>query len=144
MTRRFFLLLALVASLAALSACGSSDSDSSSAAPATATTANAAADEAAFPATIAHRYGTTTITSRPKRVVVVGLREQDALLALGVVPVGTTEWYGDHHGAIFPWAKKALGNAPLPKKLDFTDGVEFEKVAALRPDLIVAVYSGLT
>src|SRR3954470_6070518 len=144
MTRRFFLLLALVASLAALSACGSSESDSSSAAPATATTANAAADEAAFPATIAHRYGTTTITSRPERVVVVGLREQDALLTLGVVPVGTTEWYGKHPGAIFPWAEKALGAEAKPEVLDFADGIQFEKVAALRPDLILAIYSGIT
>ncbi|WCB93789.1 hypothetical protein DSM104299_02505 [Baekduia alba] len=76
--------------------------------------------------------------------MVVGLREQDALLALGVVPVGTSEWHGDHPGAIFPWAKKALGNAPLPTKLNVTDGIEFEKVAAPRPDLIIAVYSGLT
>lgn len=29
-------------------------------------------------------------------MVVVGLREQDALLALGVVPVATTEWFGEH------------------------------------------------
>ena len=28
--------------------------------------------------------------------------------------------------------------------LDFTDGIQFERVAALRPDLILGVYSGLT
>ena len=74
----------------------------------------------------------------------VGLREQDALLALGVVPVATTEWYGKHPGAIFPWAKDELGDAPLPTVLDDTDGIEIEKVAAQRPDLIVGVYSGMT
>jgi hypothetical protein len=31
---------------------------------------------------------------------VVGLLEQDALLALGVVPVATTEWFGEHPGAV--------------------------------------------
>ena len=46
-------------------------------------------------------------------MVVVGLREQDALLALGVVPVATTEWFGKHPGAIFPWAKEALGSATV-------------------------------
>ena len=51
-----------------------------------------------------------------------GLREQDALLALGIVPVATTEWYGKHPGAIFPWAEEALGDAPKPEVLDFTDG----------------------
>ena len=54
----------------------------------------------------------------------VGLREQDALLALGVVPVATTEWYGKHPGAIFPWAKDELGDAKSPTVLSNTDGKE--------------------
>lgn len=29
------------------------------------------------------------------------LTEQDALLALGIVPVATREWYGERPGAIF-------------------------------------------
>ena len=70
----------------------------------------------AFPVTIEHKFGETTIDSEPKRIVVVGLREQDALLALGIVPVGTTEWYGEHPGAIFPWAEAALGDAQAPTK----------------------------
>ena len=74
----------------------------------------------------------------------MGLVEQDALLALGVVPVGTSEWFGEKPGAIWPWAEQALGPAPKPQVLTSTDGIQFEKVAALRPDLILAVYSGLT
>jgi iron complex transport system substrate-binding protein len=120
-----------------LAACGSSDDGSDATA--------AGQDEAgAFPVTIAHKHGSTTIESAPRRVVVVGLREQDALLALGVVPVATTEWYGKHPGAIFPWAKDELGDAQAPAVLSQTDGVEIEKVAAQRPDLILAIYSGLT
>ena len=84
------------------------------------------------------------MTKAPARVVVAGLREQDSLLALGIVPVGTTEWYGKHPGAIFPWAEAALGDAPKPEVLGFIDGIQFERIAALRPDLILAVYSGLT
>jgi iron complex transport system substrate-binding protein len=102
-----------------------------------------AAEPSAFPVTIPHKFGETTITKAPERVVVAGLREQDSLLALGVVPVATTEWYGNHPGAIFPWAEKALGDAPKPTVLGFTDGIQFEKIAAQRPDLILAVYSGL-
>jgi iron complex transport system substrate-binding protein len=102
-----------------------------------------AAEPGAFPATIEHKFGETTVTKAPKRVVVAGLREQDSLLALGIVPVGTTEWYGKHPGAIFPWAEAALGDAPKPEVLDFVDGIQFERIAALRPDLILAVYSGL-
>lgn len=105
---------------------------------------SAVAEEDALPVAIAHKYGSTTIERAPKRVVVAGLREQDSLLALGVVPVATTEWYGNHPGGIFPWAKDELGDAPVPAKLDSTDGIPVEKIAAQRPDLILAVYSGLT
>lgn len=145
--RRLAPLAALLIAVLALAACGSSsEDDSASSGGAGASTAAAAGDaeEAAFPASIEHKYGTTTVEKAPKRVVVAGLREQDSLLALGVVPVGTTEWYGNHPGAIFPWAKKALGANAVPTKLNYTDGYEFEKIAALRPDLILAVYSGIT
>jgi iron complex transport system substrate-binding protein len=94
--------------------------------------------------TIDHKYGSTTINEEPKRVVVAGLREQDSLLALGIVPVATTEWFGEHPGAIFPWAKDKLGDAKVPTVLTNTDGLEIEKIAAQRPDLIIAVYSGMT
>ncbi len=94
--------------------------------------------------TIDHKYGSTTIEQAPERVVVVGLREQDALLALGIVPVATTEWFGDHPGAIFPWAEDELGDAPVPTVLTSEDGIEIEKVAAQRPDLILGVYAGIT
>lgn len=126
-----------------LAACGSDDSESPSGAQ-PASEQQGAVESGAFPVTIEHKYGSTTIKSEPKRVVVVGLRDQDALLALGVVPVATTEWFGKHPGAIFPWAKEALGDAPVPTVLTNTDGVQIEKVAAQRPDLILGVYSGLT
>jgi len=102
-----------------------------------------AADPAAFPVSIEHKYGKTEITKAPERVVVVGLIEQDALLALGVVPVATTKWFGENPGEIWPWAKEKFGDAKLPEVLTETDGVQIEKIAALKPDLIVAMYSGL-
>jgi iron complex transport system substrate-binding protein len=132
-------ILALLLAALVMAACGSDDTESD--APAGGA---AAAEQGAFPATIDHKYGSTTIESAPERVVVVGLREQDALLALGVVPVATTEWYGNQPGAIFPWAKDELGDAKLPTVLSYRDGIEIEKVAAQRPDLILGVYSGMT
>lgn len=133
--------LALLLSAVVLAGCGSSDDDSSSNAS---STTEGGAEPGAFPVTIQHKYGSTTIESEPERVLVAGLREQDALLALGVVPVATTEWYGKHPGAIFPWARDELGDAQVPKVLSQTDGLEVEKIAAQRPDLIVAIYSGMT
>jgi iron complex transport system substrate-binding protein len=62
---------------------------------------------------------------------------------MGVVPVATTDWFGDHSGGIFPWATDELGDAKVPVVLNQDDGIQIEKVAAQRPDLIIAVYSGL-
>jgi iron complex transport system substrate-binding protein len=139
MSRLLALLLSLLVLL--LSACGEEDEAGSPTAP---SSGPAAVEDGALPVTIEHKYGETTIEEAPERIVVAGLREQDSLLALGIVPVGTTEWFGEHEGAIFPWAEEALGDAEPPKALGFTDGIQYEEIAALRPDLILAVYSGLT
>jgi iron complex transport system substrate-binding protein len=138
--RRFLAGLSVLAVAPVLAACGS-DSETASQAP---TGASDAPEEAAFPATITHKFGETTIETAPQRVVCVGLLEQDALLALGVVPVATTKWFGDAPGAIFPWATDKLGDADLPTVLDSTNGIDVEKVASLAPDLIIGQYAGIT
>lgn len=101
---------------------------------------------AAFPVTIEHKYGSTTVEAQPERIVTVGLTDQDALLALGVVPVGTTEWFGEYPGSIWPWAQdelEALGG-DVPQGVGGSDSLNFEQIAALQPDLILALYSGIT
>jgi iron complex transport system substrate-binding protein len=97
----------------------------------------------AFPLTIEHKYGSTTIESVPERIVTVGLLEQDPLLALGVTPVGTTEWFGGYPGSVWPWAQPLLGDT-LPESVGDATAVDAERVAALDPDVILALYSGLT
>ncbi|TYR37679.1 iron-siderophore ABC transporter substrate-binding protein [Streptomyces parvus] len=120
-------------------ACGSGESDDK-AAP-----SGGSAPKGAFPVTLDHKYGTTTVKKDPQRIVTVGLSDQDAVLALGKVPVGTTEWFGEFKGAIGPWAEKALGDKARPTVLhDDGTGPQVEKIASLRPDLILALYSGLT
>ena len=59
------------------------------------------ADAQAFPVTIEHAYGSTEITEEPKRVATLGWSDQDAALALGVVPVGATKltWGGNAQGS---------------------------------------------
>jgi iron-siderophore transport system substrate-binding protein len=94
----------------AVAACGGDDdtSDETSNESEVSNESSAGADADAFPVTIEHKYGTTEIAEPPERVVTVGLTDQDAVLALGVVPVGTTEWYGEHPSAIWPWAQDEL------------------------------------
>ena len=141
LSRRAFGSAVVASSLALVAACGGSSGDDTATPAASGSTGAAAA---AFPVSIDHKYGTTEVTAAPQRIVVVGLTEQDALLALGVVPVATTKWFGENPGEIWPWAKEKLGTAAVPQTLTDTDGIQFEKVAALKPDLIVGMYSGLT
>lgn len=96
----------------------------------------------AFPVTVTHAFGETVVPAEPVRVVTAGLTEQDVVLALGVTPVGVTEWYGDQPYATWPWAQDELGGA-TPEVLSVADTFEYEKIAGLAPDLIVAVNAGL-
>jgi iron complex transport system substrate-binding protein len=101
------------------------------------------AAESAYPVTIEHKFGSTTISEYPERIVLVGLTDQDALLALGIVPVATREWWGERPGAIFEWATDELGTAELPVVLPGTE-LNFEQIAGLNPDVIVGLYAGIT
>ncbi|HEY5784351.1 MAG TPA: ABC transporter substrate-binding protein, partial [Microlunatus sp.] len=99
--------------------------------------------QAVFPVTVTHKYGETVVPAEPKRVVVVGFTEQDILLALGVAPVATTEWYGDQPYAVWPWATRELGDAE-PVVIKAPDKLPLEQIAALTPDLIIGTNAGLT
>src|SRR5690606_36230670 len=99
------------------------------------------AREDGWPVSIRHAHGETTITEEPQRVVTVGYTDHDILLALGVVPVGLRNWFGDYPHGVWPWAQDALGEA-TPTKL--TGELDFEAIAALDPDLILGLYVGLT
>jgi iron complex transport system substrate-binding protein len=91
---------------------------------------------------VAHQYGETMVPAPPERVVSVGVTEQDILLELGVVPVAVTEWYGEQRSATWPWAQPLLDGAE--PEVSVADGFEFERIAALEPDLIVGTNAGMT
>lgn len=97
----------------------------------------------AFPTTIDHVYGSTTINAAPQRIVVVGFTEQDALLALGVVPVATTQFVGDAPYGVFPWAVDKLGDAK-PAVLESVESLQIGQITELKPDLILATNAGLS
>ena len=101
-----------------------------------------ATEQTVFPVTVTHKYGDTVVPAEPKRVVVVGFTEQDILLALGVAPVATTEWYGEQPYAVWPWATPALGDAK-PEVIKAPDKLPLEQIAALTPDLIMGTNAGL-
>jgi iron complex transport system substrate-binding protein len=92
--------------------------------------------------TVKHIFGETKIPTPPKRVVSAGFTEQDDLLAVGVVPIAVTDWFGGEPFGVWPWAQPKLGGAQ-PVVLNLNDGVQVDQIAALKPDLIVATNAGL-
>ena len=63
-----------------------------------------------FPVTLENAFGETTIYSAPERVVKVDWANQEAALALGVVPVAMPRvTWGDEDGdGLLPWVKYKL------------------------------------
>lgn len=100
-----------------------------------------------FPLTMQHTYGETIIPEKPVRIVTWGWAVQDAVVALGKAPVGIPHFTygGDDNGAL-TWTKDAIAalGADFPTILSQSGGVPYEAIAALTPDVIIAVYSGIT
>ena len=128
------MLVALLAT--ALAACGGAPAPAAPVAPSAAPTS---AGTAAFPVTIEHAFGSTTIPAAPRRVVTIGFNEADFALALGVAPVGVRDFIGEYAEESRPWAQEALGGA-TPEVVGGNE-LELEKIAALQPDVILGVYS---
>lgn len=92
--------------------------------------------------TVTHLFGQTVVKEPPKRVVSAGYTEQDDLLAVGVVPIAVTNWFGDQPFGVWPWAQSKLG-AAQPVLLNLDNGIPVDQIAGLKPDLIVATNAGL-
>lgn len=100
-----------------------------------------------FPRTIEHVYGETTLEAQPERVATVSWVNHDVCVALGVVPVGIPETsYGGNANKSTDWFDAALEDlgGEKPTMYAETDGPNFTEIAALQPDVILAVYSGIT
>jgi iron complex transport system substrate-binding protein len=133
--RPLVLVAAAVAALLILSGCASSPAQSEQ----SATGAGA---------TIKDAFGETTVPANPKRVVTLGWGSTEASIALGVVPVAMEKSsYGGDKDGVLPWVSEALkkDGDPLPKLITETkDAPAYEEILAAKPDLILAVYSGIT
>src|ERR671911_2533961 len=130
--------------VAALTGCSTGSTSADAAAEPTATTT---AEADAFPVTIEHAFGETTIESEPTRVATLGWTDHDHALALGVVPVGATKitWGGNEAGST-EWFDAAIeeAGAEAPVRYDDADGAPMDEIAELAPDLILATNSGVT
>ena len=135
--------VAVTIAVLALAGCAAADSPSGTSEP----TSAGEAGGAAFPVTIEHAFGETTIEAEPERVVTWGWASADAVLALGVVPVAIPfQGYGGDENGVLPWIAEELEElgAPTPTVLPDAAEAPIEAIAAAEPDLILAHYSGLT
>ncbi|WP_341976290.1 iron-siderophore ABC transporter substrate-binding protein [Microbacterium sp. LTA6] len=125
--------------LAACATAPTSDSAAGSGNPASA---------GAFPVTIEHVYGETTIAEKPERIATIAWANHEVPLALGVVPVGMAEatWGDDDGDGVLPWVEDKLEElgAETPVLFNNDDGLDYEAIADTQPDVILASYSGLT
>jgi iron complex transport system substrate-binding protein len=102
-----------------------------------------------FPVTIDHAFGQTVIKEKPERIVSIGWASQDTPLALGILPVGISEAnYGVVDGGnLLPWTKEKiaqLGGTNSVVVFDDTDGLDFEAINEVDPDIILATSTGIT
>lgn len=95
--------------------------------------------DAAFPLTLDHAFGTTTIPARPQRVVALGSADVAVARALGADVVGGLRNAGESQ-------PQAPYLAPFPDgvlTISELEPLPLERIAAYRPDVILAVSSYL-
>ncbi|MBB4904197.1 iron-siderophore ABC transporter substrate-binding protein [Actinophytocola algeriensis] len=106
-------------------------------------TASGTARAVTFPVEVEHKYGTTTIQEKPEKIVTLGLSDQDVVLALGQKPIGAIDWFKERPYGLWPWTKDLWGDTP-PEIVGERDDYNLEKILNLKPDLILAQYSGMS
>ncbi|SEP00300.1 iron-siderophore ABC transporter substrate-binding protein [Trujillonella endophytica] len=122
---------ALVAAAAlVLTACGDDDDTQSGGGD-----GGSASSSGSFPVTIETAFGDVTIDEEPTRVVALGWSDAETALALGVEPVGATDWLGvGGDDGLGDWVEVTYAEDP-----ELVDTLEpsAEAIAALEPDLIL-------
>jgi iron complex transport system substrate-binding protein len=121
---------ALLAATVLLAGCGSADGEFSGDGAASGSPASGGA----FPVTVETAFGPVEIPEEPQRVVALGWSDAETALALGVQPVGASDWLGFGGEGVGPWAEGRYDEAP---EIIETLEPSLEAVAALQPDLIL-------
>jgi iron complex transport system substrate-binding protein len=126
--RKTSLLAALLGAALVLTGCGASPGGTGTA-PAT------PSDGAAFPVTVRHAFGETTVPAPPQRVVALGMNDLAVAQAVGAPVVGAVRSSGDS-GPVLPYLD------PLPPEvlaIEPDGTLPLEQIAAFRPDLVLGV-----
>lgn len=130
MRRAFLVIFAALLTVSAATACSADQAPPAS--------PDGGGGAGAFPVTIEHKHGSTEIPMKPQRVVCAGRTDHDVLLALGIVPASVYQFVPSMNRGVGVWAEPRLGAAD---PVILTNPLNFEKIAALSPDLILNVQS---
>src|SRR3954469_24403508 len=107
-TRTTLRCAALLAAALAVTSCSSGSDDASSAGGG----AGSSSSSGAFPVTVPTAFGDVTVPEQPTRVVALGRGDAETALALGVQPVGASDWLGFGGEGVGPWAEGRYDEAP--------------------------------
>lgn len=122
-----------VGGLAALAALGMWDDGKAQGTPASLPSSDA------FPVTIQHAFGETTLAAPATRIALTNdLEGLDSVLALGMDPVAAA-FTGGYIGRVSPWASAAGAEEVAFIETADTE-LDFEAFAAAQPDLILATW----
>lgn len=91
-------------------------------------------EEAASGISVDTKFGSVEVPKDPQKVVALGWGDAETALALGVQPVGASDWVEFGGKGVGPWAEDLYDQAP---EIIATMEPDFEKIAALEPDLIL-------
>lgn len=112
-----------------LAACGEKPGAQPAASASTAPQQSAKSDA---PRTIKHAMGETAVPAQPKRVVILTNEGTEALIALGIKPVGAVEsYYGN------PWFDHIKADMQGVTTVGGESQPNLELIASLKPDLII-------
>ncbi|RTE08870.1 ABC transporter substrate-binding protein [Paenibacillus whitsoniae] len=112
-----------------VSACGTKSASESGASASPAASPTVKSDA---PRTIKHAMGETAVPANPQRVVILTNEGTEALLALGVKPVGAVESYIGK-----PWYEHIRADMEGVTTLGTESQPNLEVIASLKPDLII-------
>ena len=128
---------ALLAATVLVTSCGSDDTGSSEDAAASSSPSGSGAS----PVTVQTAFGPVEVPEEPERVVALGWSDAETALALGVQPVGASDWLGFGGEGVGPWAEGLYDEAP--ENIETLEP-SLEAIAALDPDLILDTRSPTT
>jgi iron complex transport system substrate-binding protein len=94
----------------------------------------------AGPRTVDTKFGEIEVPADPQKVVALGWGDAETALALGVQPIGASDWlgFGEDVDGVGPWAQGLYDESP---ELFGTLELDTQAIGALQPDLILDVRS---